>query len=111
MLKERLMRSNQWIVGILLFAFCVSLLMAALTTTKRIAIDRPSPSLKLRQSKASNEPGAVVAYRPIFHLAGSGIDAVLKMIMWRVNVTVVSTLRSKSTMIADEPSTTSQRLS
>src|SRR5882724_5109018 len=62
------MLSNRWIVGILLFAFCVSLLMAALTTTKRIAIDRPSPSLKLRQSKASNEPGAVVAYRAIFRL-------------------------------------------
>jgi hypothetical protein len=44
------MGSHRWIFGILLTAFCASLLMAALTTAKRIAVERPSPSLKLRQS-------------------------------------------------------------
>ena len=55
------MLSHRWIVGVLLIAFCASLLMAALTTVKRIAIERPSPSLKLRQSKGDNLPAAVTA--------------------------------------------------
>ena len=45
------MLSDRWIFRVLLVAFCASLLMAAFTTVKRMAIQQPSPSLKQRQSK------------------------------------------------------------
>jgi hypothetical protein len=51
----------RWIFGILLAAFCTALLMAALMTVKRIAIERPSPLLKLRQSKGDDLPAAFAA--------------------------------------------------
>jgi hypothetical protein len=57
------MQSHRWIFGILLTAFFASLLMAALTTTKRIAFERPSPLLKLKQSKGIGEPGSLHAAR------------------------------------------------
>jgi hypothetical protein len=49
-------------------AFCASLLMAAFTTVKRIAIERPSPSLKRMQPKGDNMLAAVTAYQSIFRL-------------------------------------------
>ncbi len=55
------MPSHRWIFGILIGAFCTALLMAGFTTLKRIAIERPSPSLKLRQSKGDHLPAAVIA--------------------------------------------------
>ena len=62
------MLSHRWIFGVLLIAFCASLLMAAFTTVKRIAIERPSPSLKLMQPKGDNMLAAVTAYQAIFRL-------------------------------------------
>lgn len=50
------MPSHRWIFGILLVAFCASLLMATFTTAKRIATERPNPSLKLKQSKSTTRP-------------------------------------------------------
>ena len=39
----------RWVGGILLVGFCAASLMAVLTVTKRIAVELPSPSLKLKQ--------------------------------------------------------------
>ncbi len=60
------MLSHRWIIRILLGAFCASLLMAAFTTAKRIAIKRPSSSSKLGQSKGDSLPAAIVARHAIF---------------------------------------------
>jgi hypothetical protein len=62
------MLSLRRIIGILLGAFCAALLMAAFTTVKRIAIERPSPSLKLRQSKVVSLPGGMFAHHAIFRM-------------------------------------------
>jgi hypothetical protein len=57
------MLSPRWIIGFLLCAFCASLLMAAFTTAKRIAIERPSPSLLQRQSKGSILDRSLIKFR------------------------------------------------
>jgi hypothetical protein len=49
-------------------AFCITLLMAAFTTVKRIAMERPSLSLKQKQSKGDSLPAAIVARHAIFRL-------------------------------------------
>lgn len=72
-LKDHAMLSHRWIFGILLGAFCATLLMAAFTTVKRIAIERPSPLLKQRQSKGDSLSAAIVARHAIFRLERSNL--------------------------------------
>jgi hypothetical protein len=65
---DHAMLSHRWIFGVLLITFCASLLMAAFTTVKRIAIEWPSPSLKLRQSKGDSLPAGETAHHAILRL-------------------------------------------